>query len=450
MADDVLDLADRLWRGDLSPGEYHPLSHLGGVCEIAADVAFVPSFGNVTAIATGDGLVLVDTGSALVTEAVHADLRRWTGARLHTAVYSHGHIDHVSGIGTWEAEAADRGWPEPVVIAHEAVPARFDRYILTAGYNEVINQRQFGARDLRWPVSYRYPDVTYSVELAVDVGGRALRLRHEKGETDDHTVCWLPDSRVLCCGDLFIWASPNAGNPQKVQRYPREWAAALRRMAGLAAEFLLPGHGPPVAGADRVRQALTDTADLLDALVGQTLEVMNARGRLDDAIHSFRVPAALADRPYLRPVYDEPEFIVRNVWRLYGGWWDGNPASLKPAPERALAAELAALAGGAALLADRALQLLAEAGPVTGDADEESASRSAVPGAAQDADARLRLAGHLAELAWLAAPGDRAIAEVRQQVYNARADTATSTMASGIFRWAARESAAARNDADGG
>ena len=75
---------------------------------------------------------------------------------------------------------------------------------------------------------------------------------------------------------------------------------------------------------------------------------MNAGARLDEVIHTVTPPAHLMERPYLRPVYDEPEFVVRTVWRLYGGWWDGNPATLKPAPERALALELAELAGGAA------------------------------------------------------------------------------------------------------
>jgi hypothetical protein len=56
------------------------------------------------------------------------------------------------------------------------------------------------------------------------------------------------------------------------------------------------------------------------------------------------------------------------------------------------------------------------------------------------ADDALRLAGHLAELAWLAAPGDQGIGRVRQEVFSARADTATSTMATGVFRWAAQES----------
>jgi len=434
MPDDILELADRLWRGAVPTSEYHPFSHLGGLTEIDDGVAFVPSFANVSAFATPDGLVLVDTGSSFTAAAVHSELRRWSGQRLNTAVYSHGHIDHVFGMPAWEAESAESGWPAPVVVAHEALPLRFDRYLLTTGYNEVINQRQFGLENLRWPTDYRYPDRTYRDELRLDVGGRTFLLRHEKGETDDHTVTWVADARVLCCGDLFIWASPNAGNPQKVQRYPREWADALRRMIALRPEFLLPGHGLPVAGADRVRQALADTAELLDALVDQTIEVMNRGGRLDDAIHSVRPPAGLESRPYLRPVYDEPEFIVRNVWRLYGGWWDGNPATLKPAPERALAAELADLAGGPAALADRA-QALAE------QALAEADGQDGADGGHRDGavDRALRLAGHLAELARLAAPDDPAIGEIHRRVFSARADASTSTMAQGVFRWAARE-----------
>ena len=437
MPDDILELADRLWRGAVPTSEYHPFSHLGGLTEIDDGVAFVPSFANVSAFATPDGLVLVDTGSSFTAAAVHSELRRWSGQRLNTAVYSHGHIDHVFGMPAWEAESAESGWPAPVVVAHEALPLRFDRYLLTTGYNEVINQRQFGLENLRWPTDYRYPDRTYRDELRLDVGGRTFLLRHEKGETDDHTVTWVADARVLCCGDLFIWASPNAGNPQKVQRYPREWADALRRMIALRPEFLLPGHGLPVAGADRVRQALADTAELLDALVDQTIEVMNRGGRLDDAIHSVRPPAGLESRPYLRPVYDEPEFIVRNVWRLYGGWWDGNPATLKPAPERALAAELADLAGGAVALADRALALAEQAmAEPAGAGGQDGHGRGDRDGAAGQA---LRLAGHLAELARLAAPGDPAIGEIHRRVFSARADASTSTMAQGVFRWAARE-----------
>jgi hypothetical protein len=52
----------------------------------------------------------------------------------------------------------------------------------------------------------------------------------------------------------------------------------------------------------------------------------------------------------------------------------------------------------------------------------------------------LRLAGHLAELAWLAAPDDSEVGLARHRVFSIRADQATSTMASGVYRWAASES----------
>jgi alkyl sulfatase BDS1-like metallo-beta-lactamase superfamily hydrolase len=162
-----------------------------------------------------------------------------------------------------------------------------------------------------------------------------------------------------------------------------------------------------------VRAALSDTAELLESLCKQTLRLMNEGARLDDVLHAVAVPAALLERPYLRPSYDDPRFIVRSLWRLYGGWWDGNPAHLLPAPEADLARELAALAGGAGALAARAERLAA--------------------------DARLDLACHLVELAVRAEPGDAKLCTARAAIYRARAEREPSLMAKGIFRAAARE-----------
>ncbi len=414
MTGNVLDLTDRLWSGEMSMGELRPTGSRRGLDEMDTGIGFVSGFGNVNAFAVDGALVLVDAGSDWAAPANFSSVRGWTDLPLDTVVYTHGHIDHVLGLAPFEEEAAAAGRARPRVVAHELVPARFDRYKLTAGYNGVINARQFQLPDYQWPTGYRYPDETYRQRLDLEVGGQRFELHHGKGETDDHTWVWLPDRKVLCTGDLFIWASPNCGNPQKVQRYPREWALALREMAALGPELLLPGHGWPIAGAERVQQALTDTADLLDHLVDETLALMNQGVRLDDIVHTVKAPADLLERPYLRPVYDEPEFVVRTVWRLYGGWYDGNPSHLKPAPDAALAAELAALAGGAAMLADRA-SALAAAG-------------------------ELRLAGHLAELAAQAAPDDAGVHRVRAEVFARRAGEELSTMSKGVFSWAARES----------
>jgi alkyl sulfatase BDS1-like metallo-beta-lactamase superfamily hydrolase len=414
MSEHLLELSDRLWRGEATVADLHPVVTDRGLDEVGPDVAFVPAFGTISGFVAGDELVLVDTGGELLARRNFERMRGWTDKPLTTVVYTHGHIDHVFGLAPYEEEAASQGRPAPHVVAHRDLPRRFDRYVLTAGYNGVINARQFKLGSFAWPTEYRYPDETYDDRHELEVGGERFELHHALGETDDHTWTWVPGRRTLCTGDMFIWASPNCGNPQKVQRYPREWAIALREMATLGAELLLPGHGWPIAGADRVEQALTETAELLESLVDQTLALMNQGARLDEIVRSVQAPPELLDRPYLKPVYDEPEFVVRNLWRLYGGWYDGNPAHLKPAGEAELAGELAALAGGAGRLAERAGELAA-----TGD---------------------LRLAGHLAELAALAAPDDAGVHRVRAEVFGKRAAEERSTMSKGIFSWAADES----------
>ncbi len=417
MTEDLLETADRLYTGEAAIEDHHPFRGAGELAEVQPGAAFVQAFANSAVFATGDGLAVVDTSGVFHAAKVHEAVRTWSPLRLDTAVFTHGHIDHVFGVDLYEEEARTNGWAPPRVVAHELLPARFDRYKITAGYNGIINRRQFGIDGLRWPVEYRYPDAVYRDALNLDIGGERFELRHARGETDDGTWVWVPGRRALCAGDLFIWASPNCGNPQKAQRYAADWAAALRTMAALDADVLLPGHGLPIIGADRVRRALTESAELLESLLDQTLALMNEGARLDDIVHTVRAPEHLIDRPYLRPIYDEPEFVVRGIWRFYGGWWDGNPAHLKPASEGELARELAALAGGAPRLAARASELAA-----AGD---------------------LRLAGHLAELAALATPDDPGVHRVRAEVFGARREVEASTMSKGVFGWAARESQAA-------
>lgn len=411
----AVELGDAIWRGAERIEDHHPLFAVGDLVEVAPDMAFVPSFANVAAVSTAEGLLLIDASSAMFADHVRRQLRGWSQERVDRLVYTHGHIDHVGAAAAFDEEAKDRGEPAPHVTAHERVPLRFERYVRTAGYNAVINRRQFGIDDLTWPTDYRPPDQTYRESLTFELGGERVELHHAQGETDDHTYVWMPGRGLLGCGDLFIWACPNAGNPQKVQRFPREWAIALRDMADLGATVMLPGHGFPVVGEERIREGLTSAAELLESLHDQTLTLMNEGAALDDILHTVRVPDHLLAKPYLRPIYDEPEFIVRNVWRLNGGWFDGDPASLKPAPATDVARELAHLAGGAPRLAERALELL-EAGDH-------------------------RLAAHLVELAWRAAPEESSVREARRRVYEERAIAEPSTMAKGIYNAAAREAA---------
>lgn len=402
------DLSSGLLRGAVPITEAGPMQPRFVAEQVAERSHFVSSFANVTAFETDAGLVLVDTGSFVLAEPTRVVLRKQLTAPVHTAVWTHGHVDHCFGVDRYEAEAGQRVH----VIAHDGVPRRFERYRLTREWNTRINARQFRA-GIEFPAEFRAPDQTFSDRHTLDVGGRRFELVHACGETDDHAWVWVPDAGVLCTGDLFIWASPNCGNPQKVQRYPREWAAALREMAALGPEVLCPGHGVPIWGAATVKRALDETASLLESLVEQVLALMNRGATLDQIVAEVRPPPALLARPYLSPVYDEPEFIVRNLYRLYGGWWDGNPAHLKPAREVDVARELCALAGGAAPMAARAEKLAA--------------------------DGDLALAAHLIELAATAAPTDTAIRATRAAIYRERATRETSLMAKGVYATAADE-----------
>jgi alkyl sulfatase BDS1-like metallo-beta-lactamase superfamily hydrolase len=187
--------------------------------------------------------------------------------------------------------------------------------------------------------------------------------------------------------------------------------AALRAMLALEPELLLPAHGLAAAGRDRVATVLGDLAGALERLVEDVLTGMNAGATLDEIVASVQVNEDLLRRPWLRPIYDEPEFVVRNTYRLYGGWWDGDPAHLKPPPATALAIELADLAGGVEVLAGRA-QERAEAGDH-------------------------RMACQLVELA-AQASADPGVWRLRSRLYLARAEHETSLMAKGVFTEAAR------------
>ncbi len=410
------DVSDQLWNGDPSLKEVNTWAAFQGLDEVSDGIAFIGSFANVVALRTGNGLVLVDTASKFSAPMVQKELRKWSKEPVHSIIYTHGHVDHVCGTELFDEEAQKRGHARPVVYAQERVADRFARYRMTRGYNAYINSRQFQVPRSMWPSEYREPDQLYRDFHALEVGGVRMELRHDRGETDDHTWIWLPEQKTICTGDLFIWASPNCGNPQKVQRFPREWSRAFEKMAALDAELLLPGHGPPIFGAERVRRALTESAALLTSLHDQTVALMNEGLPIDEIVERVEVPPELIERPYLRPIYDEPTFVVRNLWRLYGGWYDGNPSHLKPAPVKELARAVTALAGGTQKLLGTAREYY-NAG-------------------------LFELASHFIEWAWQAADDrDRELVAVtRAEIYEARAAREPGLMARNIFKGAARAS----------
>ncbi|WP_330633032.1 alkyl sulfatase dimerization domain-containing protein [Halocatena halophila] len=379
-------------------------------CTTVADgVHHCTAFSGVTAFETEAGLVLVDTGLRAVAGEIARMLREKTDAPIHTAIYTHGHMDHAFGL---EAYLKDDQEP-PTVIGHEAIEDRFDRYELTAGHNDSINSRQFGgtAEDdgqqpgFGWPA--QPPTTTYEDALTVEVGELTFELQHGRGETDDHTWLYCPERDVVCSGDFVITVAPNAGNPQKVQRYPTEWAEELRKILAVEPGTLCPGHGEPIVDdPDAIATQLRTGAEYLDTIVDRTIELLNDGAPPHvDIVTEIELPEP--DEPWLQEVYDTGEFIVRNVIRRYGGWWSGRPSELKPAPRGDLAAEIVRLAGGVDRVLDRVETLTAE--------DE------------------LRRACHLADFALEATPNNEQVRTVVVDVYERRAERADDLMSKNIY-----------------
>jgi len=398
-------LFERLWNGSAQMEEWTAAVSQGAVTSVADNVIAVHTTyfcGSVTAIRTGDGLVLIDTANEATAEKVLALIRTWDDSPIHTVIYTHGHIDHTGGIFSMDREAEARGLPRPRIIAHRDVARRMDRYKLTQGLNSIAQGQQFNNPAYVYPIGHRQPDAVYDDAHSLVIGGERFELCHGRGETDDATFVWLPSRRILASGDFVIWMFPNAGNPKKVQRYAAEWAAALRNMERLEPEIVIPGHGPVIFGKDRAATVLRDGAAVLEHLVRESLALMNRGATLDQVLHAVTAPAEYLSKPYLRAKYDDREFVVRAIYHLYAGWFDGNPAHLKPARAADLALELARLAGGADKLAERAA-VLAEEG-------------------------NTRLAAHLAEFASEASPDDKSVQATRALVLRKCIDREDSLM----------------------
>jgi alkyl sulfatase BDS1-like metallo-beta-lactamase superfamily hydrolase len=287
-----------------------------------------------------EGLVLVDTGMSPGGPALLEAIRKVSRAPLHTVIYTHGHVDHA--YGTWALlEAGER----PQIVAQERLVDRFERYLRLRGSIAKYMSRPLESMpeerdELVWPTR------TFRERLELVIGGEAFVLVHQPGETDDQLYVWVPGRRALASADYYQGFLPNAGNGKRVQRYVEEWAGALREMAALEPELLLPAHGEALGDPARIQENLLVLAETLQYIVDRTIAGLNAGLRKDQVYRRIELPRRLAEHPTLRAQYVSARDISKMVIRRHTGWWDDLPSHWTPAPLEARARSVVALAGG--------------------------------------------------------------------------------------------------------
>jgi cyclase len=89
------------------------------------------------------------------------------------------------------------------------------------------------------------PRVTFSEELAVNLGSKEVRAAHYgRGHTGGDAVIYFPERRVIHTGDLFLTYPPQPFIDYGNGGSALEWTKTLDDVLKLDFDVVIPGHGP--------------------------------------------------------------------------------------------------------------------------------------------------------------------------------------------------------------
>ena len=313
---------------------------------------------NVSMIEGNDGIVIIDT--LLATEAaeiVLKEFRKITGKPTKAIVYTHSHMDHISGAKVFAREANPDIFSRASLAPEKTTPLKpilMRREAMQFGRNlpekDIINR---GLGTGKAPTGglgegYIPPNRTFwRKRHTIRIAGLELELVAAPGETDDHLYAWLPEKKVLFCGDNYYKVFPNLyairGTPY---RDVQQWANSLDEMSRLGAHFMIPGHTRPITGEKMIKETLENYRDAIRFLYNRTIEEINRGLTPDEIVEVVKLPPELSSKPYLKEFYGTVPWAVRSIYCGHLGWFNGNPSNLFPLPPLEEAKRLAALAGG--------------------------------------------------------------------------------------------------------
>ncbi len=340
------------------------------VIKITDDVYHAIGFalGSVQMIITEEGLVIIDTTESKESAGeILSAFRKITTKPIKYIIYTHAHFDHVLGSSVFKEKGTK------VITVQAAVHELENSFGELADFYNRCRQIQFGniaeeyvrKRPVKSPVRLParlnrndivWPDIVFKTEYDFTLGGKVFQLYRTTGETRGHLMVWLPQNKVLFCGDLYYKSFPNLSSPMLEPRPVQDWYESLDRMAELKAEFLVPGHTEAVIGASQVTEALSDRSRAIRWVYHQTLKCINEGKSVEEAARFIKLPPELEQKEQFQETYGRIDWSVRGIYQSKTGWYRGNGTGLNPLragyPER----ELIRMAGGADKILMRAIE----------------------------------------------------------------------------------------------
>jgi cyclase len=225
--------------------------------------------GNAGFVVGDDGIAVIDTfEDAGAAREFLAAIRQISSLPIRFVVNTHYHLDHVAGNEVFASAGA-------VVVAHRNVRA----------WLRTENLKFFGdaikPEDKALVEALKLPDVIYDDRLELYLGKRLLQVRFLRGHTGGDSVVYVPDARVLFCGDL-LWKDHV---PNLVDASTDKWVATLDLLSkDYAGSTFIPGHGG-VANPNDVTIFKDYLANLREAV-----RRAQGEGKADDALVTAILP----------------------------------------------------------------------------------------------------------------------------------------------------------------
>ena len=301
-------------------------------------------------IVEGDtSLILVDTLDSDARAArLKDELSRLTDKPVKTIIFTHGHPDHRGGCGAFRdtVEEIIAFAPKKAVLkgTERINPILNKRTFRQFGYgltDEELITQGLGIREghaIGDGVYSFLPPTTLYTEDSVTrtIDGVAFEMVSAVGETDDQIFLWLPEERIMCCGDNYYGCWPNLYAIRGGQyRDIAAWVDSLERIMSYPAEALLPGHMLPVLGHDRITEVLGNFKEAIRYILDETLACISQGLSQDETAARVVLPETYRSLPYLQEYYGTVQWSVRAIYQGYVGWFDGNPSNLnRTAPEK--------------------------------------------------------------------------------------------------------------------